>query len=429
MRTIIALLFCAATVAFSQTKKIRGVVEDFDTRAPLPFATITLADSTFGTFANNEGEFLLTTGSLPTSITVSYIGHQSDTLRIDEEMLNAPIKILLKREEIVLPEVQVFATDSFAVAVIKQVYKNISDAAGNEVTGDGFYSQYTKVDSQYTEILQMFFRSLLNSQGIVDNDVQQGRYARLKISSHDSSGGPFWFTNFSFLTTNTFKLMEAKDSFFSFLPFVPKAFAYIPIRPDPEKYYYLKTEGLYSSNERRVAVIRCMARSGLDRPAFSGTVDVDLKDMQVIKVDWELPGWVGFFHYKSPTYEMTNFLWTYKAGFDRTFNNEYVMKFLNTTLSFDINSKHDPSNKKQWSFQSFLTFYRYESKVVSKPGASTKEKFDIGKIIRAGYDPAFWNYHKDFVSAIPTEQSIKESFIKHGFYGNLFPGGEPLNEK
>ncbi|MCL4510844.1 MAG: carboxypeptidase-like regulatory domain-containing protein [Bacteroidetes bacterium] len=431
MKTLVAFILLANAVVYSQANGIKGLIRDAETHAPLPYANIQLAKTPLGTASNLDGEFLLRVSSFPVQIIVSYVGYQTNTIQVEEKDASKIIEISLKRAEIVFPEVTVSASDTFAINLVKRVYEKITDNEDRVINGDGFYRQYLKVDSQYSEIMEMFLSTLLNSRGILKSGVENGRYARLKRAKGDTVL-PFYLTNMSYFSTVTFKSSQHKDPFFSFLPFVHKPGLYVPLRPNADEYYYLKTDGFYRTDDgEKVAIITFTPKIDLDRPTFSGSMEIEVNNSRLLRINEKLDGlrhnlvpWPSFMGY----YVRDSIL-SFRADFKDVSNGNFYLDRLETRYEFMERNEKDPSFNRQYSFVSFLTFYDYPEKANTSKLEDSNQEWDINKVINAGYNPDFWKKHQDVINEIPIEESIRESFIKHGFYGNLFPGGEPLNEK
>ena len=428
MKTIVLCVFLCMNLALAQSNQISGVVSDSATHEALPYATIRLSGTPRGTISNSNGEFLMDVDSFPATVIVSYIGYGTDSMIVGSPEQARNLQINLERQEITMPEVVVNLSDTYAADLVKKVYKKIRSDNNVVTDGKAFYRAYASVNSNYTEIFEMFLDALLDDRGITDATVEQGRYAKAKFEGKYKLY--VTVTNLLFFSTNTFKLSQTGDSFFSFLPFVKKAIAYVPIREDAEKYFYLRTNGFYQSSDGGVAIIQFSPKPDLDRPAVSGTMEIDTTTDDVLRIKEEVNDsrFKPFdFHYMG--YYLSDFTLSYNARFVRDASGNNRLSFLGTQLSFDGKNDSNLTFVEHFSYSTLLTFYEYGNKSEFRPKTERDEKNDLVSIMNAKYDPEFWKRHQGIINEIPIEQSVKESFIKHGFYGNLFPGGEPLNEK
>lgn len=87
---------------------IRGIIVDSQTEEPLPAANVIIEESYTGTISNPDGYYTLTIRNLPATVTVRYIGYNSETRIIghdsgnDQHFSLAPA--LVEMEEIVVTD-------------------------------------------------------------------------------------------------------------------------------------------------------------------------------------------------------------------------------------------------------------------------------------------------------------------------------------
>ncbi len=80
--TFIAIIAMLGQFAYSQTTTVTGVVSD-ETGAPLPGASVVISGTTNGTQTDFDGNFTLTNVPANSSISISYIGYQTQQLAIN----------------------------------------------------------------------------------------------------------------------------------------------------------------------------------------------------------------------------------------------------------------------------------------------------------------------------------------------------------
>ena len=426
MRIWIVFLFCF-NVAISQPTRVKGTVGDAKTKKPLSYATIRLANTSLGTISNADGEFLLNISSFPAAIIVSYVGYETDTLSVpDSSSADHKLKVSLKPAEIVMPAVEVVSQDSTAINLVHRTYESLKKLHDKKIEADGFLRiDETVNDTLTAEIMEMFVKVLMNNQRVIDRSIEQGRYAEAKYNDKFK----FNLTNMSYFNTYYFGLYSSYEkSFFSFLPFVKKPSYLFPVMPHAERYFDLRTEGTYERNGRKIVVIHFSPREHVGIPCFGGEMQIDPGKNQVVSISETL---------NDPRFKPFdfNFGGFYPDSFQLAFNarcqvgpdGNYWLHFLDAKFSLSVKKEHDPSFSRRFDYKSFIVYYKYGSPEGFK--SEVDETKDAENIKKAGYDPNFWKRHEDVINEIPIEENIKESFIKHGFYGNLFPGGEPLNEK
>jgi len=88
---IICLLFTNSLIA---QKTIKGIVYENEQKQRIPLANIYWINTTIGVVANHNGEFTIAEPkSYPSQLIVSFVGYQSDTIRISSYQKNINIKL------------------------------------------------------------------------------------------------------------------------------------------------------------------------------------------------------------------------------------------------------------------------------------------------------------------------------------------------
>lgn len=135
------ILFCAGKI-YSQQYILSGTIKDRSSNERLPFATLKVEDTAYGTTADKDGFYILRLKSGDYRIKVSYIGYSSEIneVRIDSE--NKTEDITLEKLIYSTEEIQVLGEDP-AIDIIRNaiVYKN----SFLENLGEYNYDAYSKV--------------------------------------------------------------------------------------------------------------------------------------------------------------------------------------------------------------------------------------------------------------------------------------------
>jgi hypothetical protein len=121
---LIALLvfFICFSISHSQTYKFTGKIKDIRTDKPLSFATVKIIDSTYGTTADQNGEYIIKLGNGYHKAVYSYIGYFSDTANIFIEDKDIERNIFLKPTEFITEEIEVLGEDP-AYDIIRKAIK------------------------------------------------------------------------------------------------------------------------------------------------------------------------------------------------------------------------------------------------------------------------------------------------------------------
>src|SRR3954462_8077066 len=107
MKKLILLLVCVIQIGIllSQERTISGIVSD-ETGSPIANASVTIAETKGGTVTDAAGRFVLPVTALAKTLLVSYIGRNSESIRIGN---NTTINVSLKPADQPFQEVVVVA--------------------------------------------------------------------------------------------------------------------------------------------------------------------------------------------------------------------------------------------------------------------------------------------------------------------------------
>lgn len=147
------LLFWIPSFAFAQSPYvIKGKVIDAVTQDPIPFASVSLKNTTFGTNTDFEGNFLLQLKAITAdSLLITTMGYQPKTVFISKDSSSQNVFVLLKPSEIVLQEVKVYAGENPAHKIIRKAVAAKSE--NNYKRIEGFdYKSYNKIEIDLNKI-------------------------------------------------------------------------------------------------------------------------------------------------------------------------------------------------------------------------------------------------------------------------------------
>lgn len=101
-------LFSAVLSAYGQQEILKGQVADEQSRQPLAGASVFIDNSTYGNASDEQGQFSLGKFPVPPfELTITAIGYESRTIRVNQADLKQPIFVTLKTKTISLDEVAV----------------------------------------------------------------------------------------------------------------------------------------------------------------------------------------------------------------------------------------------------------------------------------------------------------------------------------
>ena len=120
---IVLIVLLASTIQMAQQFSIEGKVIDVMTHLPLPYANIRIVKSTTGTSANKDGSYELKLNKGIYTFAVSYIGYNSDTIRINLDQNLSEINFNLIQSDIKLPPITVLPGENPAIRIIRNAIK------------------------------------------------------------------------------------------------------------------------------------------------------------------------------------------------------------------------------------------------------------------------------------------------------------------
>lgn len=136
------LFLVLSTACFSQTYKVSGKIVDAKNNKGLEYATIKVADSTYGTISDKDGNYFITLGQGKYTIIYSYIGYKTETEEI--EIYNEDVKkdIYMNTSGVFTEQIEVLGEDP-AYDIIRKVIKTKKQFQENLKNYE--YDAYTKM--------------------------------------------------------------------------------------------------------------------------------------------------------------------------------------------------------------------------------------------------------------------------------------------
>lgn len=116
--------------AFAQADNfhIHGLIRDQETREPIPFANISILNSTRGTAANEKGEFdlMIREPDFNQSLRISSIGFLSRTISIEAATPNNLLLIELQSDIKLLREIEISQKPINPIEIVKAAIDSVS---------------------------------------------------------------------------------------------------------------------------------------------------------------------------------------------------------------------------------------------------------------------------------------------------------------
>lgn len=108
---------------FSQKTIVKGVVVDASNKEPLPFVNISFLNTNIGTITEQDGSYQLETTKNIDSLLISYVGYESQIIKI-KKFTSQTLNIDLTPTELNLAEITVFAGENPAHPIFRNILKN-----------------------------------------------------------------------------------------------------------------------------------------------------------------------------------------------------------------------------------------------------------------------------------------------------------------
>ncbi len=107
-----------------QAQEIRGKIIDSKTKTPLPFVNIVYGHSNFGTTTNIDGNFTIDSKTPVKELRLSYLGYKSDTILLNQKIVNKKLEIKLEAKAYDLEEIVILPGENPANRIINKVVEN-----------------------------------------------------------------------------------------------------------------------------------------------------------------------------------------------------------------------------------------------------------------------------------------------------------------
>lgn len=147
---LISVLFLS-NITFSQEFEVSGTIKDSKTNKPLEFVTVKVADTTFGTTADQDGKYFIKLKQGDYRLIFSYIGYNTDSAYVYVGDKDIKREIYLKPSELLTETIEVYGEDPAYEIIRKAIqYKKEFKRELNEYEYDA-YSKFV-IRSNRSEI-------------------------------------------------------------------------------------------------------------------------------------------------------------------------------------------------------------------------------------------------------------------------------------
>ncbi|MFT7036212.1 MAG: TonB-dependent SusC/RagA subfamily outer membrane receptor [Cyclobacteriaceae bacterium] len=389
-------LFIISFEVVGQTISLTGKVYDARTNEPIPFVNIGTLNTTKGTSSNINGEFVLNVDSLPQEIFFSHLNYSKRGIRISE---NNELVVKLVPVNNVLDAITVTGKKrkSYLVKLIRKAY-NRAVYSRNEQYGKSFYRQTSKADDYYTELYEIFYDTKFSNTGIVDWEVQEGRYA-MKTTALVNK-------NFTLLSRVLTTVQPKTDDFV------------MPINLKVEDYYEFEVIEVKKMGKREVAIINFVPLKRVRMPAFEGVVYIDINNYDILKVKGKIQ------HENLDFIKITgdgvwkDYVLSYELAY-REESDSLFLDYISVDQSFDYYREEKLVYPVRTNSQFTFYEYYYPTKNKRLGGTLNQRRSDAALLDKIGYNKEFWE-ENEIVKRTPVELEVIESFESKKSFGTIY---------
>jgi CarboxypepD_reg-like domain len=374
-----------------QAQRLSGRVLDADTGQPVPYASLSVPGTSYGTTSNAEGEFELAL-KLPARLIVSELGHRTDTLTLTATQTTLTLR--LRPAAVALPDVVVGA---YTTELIRKAYRHLQ-RTNRPTYGQAFYRQITHLDNEPTEVLEMIWHTKASGLGIDETALNQGRYASQKKAL-------LHFKNFSLITRGVVVTTLSDDS--------TKFKQTLSLDPTAGCTFQLLS--ISSNGNQELVEIGFKSKTNPEREY--GSLLINANTYQLLRYRLTTP--IFSTKLKNPAFSLqdnsTSFEWVFRPMTSST----TVLDYLKIEQQQVLKRKSKPDmNVRVSAFTVFYDGQSTPSANVIYQSAKQGDESDLQTIKNLLYDSAFWQ-NNSVVKRTPLEEATIKAFEQKGAFGTL----------
>jgi TonB-dependent SusC/RagA subfamily outer membrane receptor len=407
MKKLLFLFICASFLvndANSQFYRISGKVVDDSTKSVIPYASVAISGLNLGTSTNIDGEFQIRVDSLPTGLIFSHVSYDKK-----EILVQAPdyITISLTPRKVILEELVIKESDrtDFPYRLLEQAYHTALNKSREWKYGLAYYRQTSKNAEDFSELYEIFYDTRYSSKGILEWDIQEGRYAMKTEKAYEEY---VFNKNFTLLSRVVTMFQPATDKFI------------LPVNENVRDYYNLYISELLDFEGRKVAVVNFAPKEEINTPIMSGRLFIDIDSHDILKLEGQIR------HDNLDIIALTNPKGSWK---DYVLNIDAAYKISEDEIFLDYISMHQSFDYyveerfvRPVETNSFLAYYEYYTPEKPKRlgGRLMRLKKSDREILdRIGYNKRFWE-ENPIVKRTPVEDGIISSFETANAFGTIY---------
>ena len=407
MRLLFFLLIILPVLAFGQ----KGRVIDSDSGEPLPFSSIGLKNSSFGTIANEDGYFRINFAGAGDTLVFSYLGYSSREIALKD--IGNVVK--LRRKALELTTFTVSADSDPYFDILVKCRKELKKKTHHECRA--YLEMHTDVLNSPGEVIEMYYNADVRSGNLYNLTYKSGRQGIAKI---DNS----YFLSLS--TTGifqSFKLVEGDLN----MPTNPLELS----KGKMKKIYHLS---LLSSGDNDPYFHILFEPKTDSLQTFSGEIYIDKESYRPVEVKLHIENarvkpFVPIF----PSDSLVDIEMNITQRFE-DFDGDLVPSLLRFSYSFDSYTpiygdkpigKNNLKKIKPVQSDGILYYYKYGKPFIEPVFHYNAELNDYQKIQNTPYNSSFWALSSVLIQSERMEESL--AFFEKN--GRLHNHSETIHDK
>lgn len=271
----IMLLF-AIMASAQDIRTINGKIVDASTHYPLPFASVSLTNSTFSNIANSEGEFSLKIPhqSLDDSLLISCLGYRNLKIAVADFAEKRKMRIKLEPAALDIRSITVRSDDAtelfksaFASRYIKKNYPS------ENIGMSGFYRETIKKGNKYISLSEAVVDILKKDYTSIDGDntaIYKGRGSTNRNISDtlfmQLQGGPATSLNLDIVKN----------------PFIGVNMI------SADYYYHFKPGPVMFMDDMNIYTIEFNQVEGISDILYRGRIFVESQSLAIVRIEFEM---------------------------------------------------------------------------------------------------------------------------------------------
>jgi hypothetical protein len=383
-------------VAQRYPAKITGSVVD-ENNNPLPFASIAVPGTSYGTISNEDGNFQIDRRIIKNdTLVIIYMGYQRKF--VDVRDIDTPIVVALEKELYDLEEVTIAAADlNFLYRLLQNVSRKYR--SHKEQTNSKLYFNIYSHSNSPLEIFEAFYTAKQSPFSTLESlELKNGRAGLLKTDD------------------KFFVSLSTTDIISDFSPFKNNLNQKLPICPTNlgmltlKSIYDLRLVRIIERDSERIAEIDFSPKLN-SRLYFEGKIFIEIENLEIIKYELNLKNSINQFFTSIEAYSTIDSINIYL-----TYN--YLpesMLVQSIVFSYDFNLSSFPEQKIKTN--ALFAFYDYDDPFLEAISKTDALSFDYQRILSIPYEKQFWeeNY---FLPETKTGKDYTEFFKQQGLLIN-----------